>query len=191
MSRGPDVTDVVVAAGAVWAASSRGRDGPRAPTDGSRRGGRLRVGARPLALAADERRVVAVDAGAGRSCGCPRPAGGAGRPIPLGGAPVDVALDGNEAWVVDAAAGTLQRVDVVLGTAAPAAPVCPAPVAVAADAGPCTSCAAATARWCASTRPPAASVTRVRLRPPPTALALGPRHVWIAAGDHEVIRVDR
>ena len=33
--------------------------------------------------------------------------------------------------------------------------------------------------------------SRVRLADAPTALALDPRHVWIAAGDHEVIRVDR
>jgi streptogramin lyase len=33
--------------------------------------------------------------------------------------------------------------------------------------------------------------SRTPLAHSPTALALDPRHIWIAAGDHEVIRVDR
>ena len=161
---------------------SRGADGWRV----------LPVGARPVALAADARHVVAADAGAGALVRLSAPGRRAlGEPIRLGGTPADVALRGTEAWIVDAAAGTLQRADVVLGTAAPAAPVCPVPVAVAADDR-------AVYVLCRGDRTlvridPSAGrvVARVRLAYPPTALALGPRHVWIAAGAREVIRVDR
>ena len=71
IASGPDVTDVAVAGGAVWTASSA--DGTVRVLDSRGRRRVLHVGARPLALAADERRVVAADAGAGRSSGSRQP----------------------------------------------------------------------------------------------------------------------
>ena len=57
---GPDVADVAVAAGAVWTASSA--DGTIRVIGPAGRRQVLHVGARPVALAADARRVVAADA---------------------------------------------------------------------------------------------------------------------------------
>ncbi|MDA0168024.1 hypothetical protein OJ998_02915 [Solirubrobacter taibaiensis] len=190
LSQGPDVTDVVVAAGAVWAASSA--DGTVRVRTAGGTWRTLRVGSRPLALAADDRRVVAVDAGTGtlvRLSAARRRV--VGPPIPLGGAPVDVALDGNEAWVVDSGAGTLQRVDVKLGTAEPPAPVCAAPVAVAANAGNVFVLCRGDRTLVRLDGFTGQVRERTPLQVPPTALFLDDRHVWIAAGEHEVIRVDR
>lgn len=187
---GPDVTDVAVAAGAVWSTSSAdGTVRVRASRGATRV---LHVGSRPLALAADGRWVVAADTGAGtlvRLSATTRRV--AGPPIRLGGAPVDVALVDEAAWVVDSAAGTVQTVDVELGTVAPPVALCATPVAVAADrADVYVLCRGD--RTLVRLDPSTGRVrARGRLAHPPTALALDPRHVWIAAGDHEVIRVDR
>jgi DNA-binding beta-propeller fold protein YncE len=187
---GPDVADVAVAADAVWIASAadgtvrvRGRSGPWST---------LRVGARPLALAADERRVVAVDAGLGTLVTIDadeRRVSGA--PIMLGGTPVDVALAGANAWVVDSAAGTLQRVDLARRVTAAPVRVCAAPVAVAASGRDVYAACRADRELVRYDAVRSRVAHRARLAQPPTALAVDSQYVWIAAGAHEVIRVDR
>ena len=186
---GPDVADVAVAAGAVWTASSA--DGTIRVIDADGRRQVLHVGVRPIALAADERRVVAADAAGAiirLSARSRRPEGPA---VPVGGAPSDIALSGDRAWIADAGAGTVQAVVLSTGSTGPAIPVGRSPVAIAADArGVYVLC-----RGDRSLVELDAGTGAVRSRTPlshsPTALALDPRHVWIAAGDHEVIRVDR
>lgn len=187
---GPDVTDVAVTAGTVWSTSSADGTVRVRDTRGATRV--LHVGSRPLALAADGPRVVAADTGAGtliRLSATTRRV--AAPPIRLGGAPVDVALVGEDAWVVDSAAGTVQAVNVELGVAAAPVALCGSPVAVAADrADVYVLCRGD--RTLVRLDPATGRVKeRGRLAHSPTALALDPRHVWIAAGDHEVIRVDR
>ena len=186
---GPDVADVAVAAGAVWTASSA--DGTIRVSDPDGRRQVLHVGARPVALAADERRVVAADAAGAiirLSTRSRRPEGPA---VPVGGAPSDIALDGDRAWIADAQAGTVQAVVISSGSAGPAIPVGRTPVAIAVDErGVYVLCRGdrTLVRLDAST---GAVRSRTHLTHSPTALALDPRHIWIAAGDHEVIRVDR
>ncbi|MDA0137200.1 Vgb family protein [Solirubrobacter deserti] len=190
LSRGPDVTDVAVAAGAVWAAGSADGTIRVRPDRGPWR--TLHVGSRPLALAADERRVVAVDASTGtlvRLSAARRRV--EGPPIALGGAPVDVALDGEHAWAVDSAAGTLQRIDVDRGVADLPAPLCAAPLAVAAGRGEVFVLCRGDRALLHLDGLTGQLRRRTPLPAPPTALALDDRHVWIAAGEHEVIRVDR
>ena len=77
------------------------------------------------------------------------------------------------------------------GSAAPAVRVCASPIAVAADrAGVYAVCRGD--RTLVRVDAGSGEVReRVRLAHTPTALALDPRHVWIAAGEREVIRVDR
>jgi DNA-binding beta-propeller fold protein YncE len=104
---------------------------------------------------------------------------------------VDVALAGDRAWVADAAAGTVRLVDLTSGRPGRAVPVGVSPVAVAADsAGVYVACRGD--RMLVEIDGRTGEVrARVRLAHAPTALALDRRHVWIAAGDHHVIRVDR
>ena len=182
---GSDVADVAVGGGKVWTVSSA--DGGVRVIDG-RRARVVADGVRPMALAADGRHVVAVDAGAGTLLRL-RPAGA---PLRLGGTPVDVAIAGNSAWVADAAAGTVRRVDLA-GRVPPGPPihVGHAPVAIAADTR-------AVYVLCRDDRtlvridPASGKVhEQLALRGQPAALALTPAHVWIAAGADEVIRVDR
>ena len=111
--------------------------------------------------------------------------------IASAGRPVDVALQGDRAWVADARRGHRAAVALATGRRRPAGR------------------ASAARRWrspptrggvyvlCRGDRT-LVELDRRRRRPrapapghAPTALALDPRHVWIAAGDHEVIRVDR
>jgi DNA-binding beta-propeller fold protein YncE len=185
---GPDVADVAVAAGAVWTASSA--DGTVRVLDAHGRRHILHVGARPIALAADERHVVAVNAGGTLIRLAARTRRADDPPVALGGAPVDVALVGDHAWVADARAGTVRDVALHSGLVGRAVHVGRSPVAVAADA-------AAVYVLCRGDRTlvlvnASGSVqSRIRLDHAPTDLALDPKHVWIAAGTNEVIRVDR
>jgi hypothetical protein len=110
--------------------------------------------------------------------------------VVLGGAPVDVALVGDRAWVADAGAGTVRSVLLSSGVAAEAVSVCRSPVAIAGDAaGVYVLCRGD--RSLVRLDADGAVRSRVRLAHAPTALALDSRHVWIAAGSNEVIRVDR
>ena len=187
---GPDVTDVAVAAGSVWTASSA--DGTLRMLDAGGRRRVLHIGARPLALAGDERRVVAADAGAGALLRLWADTGrAAGPPVRLGGTPVDVALAGDRAWVADAGAGTVQRVDLVTGGVGRAVAVGPSTVAVAADQMGVYAVSRGDRTLVRLDAVTGEVRSRVPLDHAPTALALDARHVWIAAGEHEVIRVDR
>ncbi len=188
ISAGPDVADVVIAAGAVWTASSA--DGTvRVLGPGDRRRV-LHVGARPIALAADAEHVVAVDANGTLIRLDARARRAAGPPVALGGAPVDVALTGDAALVADASAGTVRAVSLSSGLIGSPVRVCRSPVALAADARDVYV-------LCRSDRTlvrldlKGNVRSRLQLGHVPTALALDTRHVWIAAGTNEVIRVDR
>jgi DNA-binding beta-propeller fold protein YncE len=185
---GPDIADVAVAGGAVWTASSADGSvhviGPR----GDRRS--LRVGARLVALAADGRRVVAADASGSVIHLDARARRAAGGPISVGGTPSDIALSGDRAWIADMRAGTVRVVALRPRVPGPATALGCTPVAIAADRRGVYA-------LCRDERTlvglDAAGTIRSRRRLPqsPTALALDSRHVWIAAGEHEVIRVDR
>ncbi len=186
---GPDVADVVVAAGAVWTASSadgtvRVLDPARAPANPSRRGPSDRARGR---RAPRRRRWTR----AGRSIRLSaRTRRADGPPVALGGAPVDVALAGDRAWVADARAGTVRDVALGSGLVGPPVHVGRSPVAIAADAaGVYVLCRGD--RTLVRLDTTGSVRSRVRLAHAPTALALDPRHVWIAAGTNEVIRVDR
>ncbi len=186
---GPDIADVAVAGGAVWAASSA--DGTIRVLDPNGRRRVLRVGARPVALDADGDHVVAADAAGSLIRMSARTRRADGPAVPLGGAPVDVALTGDRAWVADAGAGTVRPVTLSSGRAGAPIRVGRSPVAVAADArGVYVVCRGD--RTLVRLDPNSGAVrSKLPLDHVPTALALDPRHVWIAAGDHEVIRVDR
>jgi hypothetical protein len=185
---GPDVADVVVAAGAVWTASSADGTVRVLDPDGHRRV--LRVGAHPIALAADARRVVVLEAGGTLVRLSARTRRADGPPIMLGGTPVDVALAGDRAWVADARAGTVRVVALGSGLVGPPVHVGGSPVAIAADAaGVYVLCRGD--RTLVRLDTTGSVRSQVRLAHAPTALALDPRHVWIAAGTNEVIRVDR
>ncbi len=107
---GADASDVALAGGAVWIASSAdGRVYVAEPgTDIARP---LPAGVSPVALAADERRVVAVDDRGGTlTTFDARRRAAVGSPVRVGGALVDVALAGDTAWVADATGGRIVAV---------------------------------------------------------------------------------
>lgn len=186
---GPDVADVAVAGGAVYTASSADGTIRVIGADGRRRA--LHVGARPVALAADERRVVAADAGGAIIRLDARTARLDGPAVPVGGAPSDIALQGDRAWIADTRAGTVQAVALRSGITGPALAVGRSPVAIAADRGGIFVLCRGDRTLVELDAAGHAVRSRRRLDHSPTALALDSRHVWIAAGDHEVIRVDR
>ena len=107
---GADANDVVLAGGAVWIASSAdGRVYVIEPGNETPRP--LPAGVSPVALAADDRRVVAVDDRGGTlTTFDARTRSAAGSPVRVGGALVDVALAGDTAWVADAAGGRIVAV---------------------------------------------------------------------------------
>ena len=128
---GADASDVVLAGGAVWIASSA--DGRVYVVEPGRDTARpLPAGQSPVALAADARRVVAVDDRSGTlTTFDARARAAAGSPVQIGGAPVDVALAGDTAWVGDAAGGRIVAVDLAAGTIARTVTVGRRPIAVA------------------------------------------------------------
>ena len=149
----------------------------------------LPAGQSPVALAADARRVVAVDDRGGTLTAFDaRTRAAAGSPVQLGGAPVDVALAGDTAWVADAAGGRIVAVDLAAGTIARTVAVGRRPVAIAA-AGDDVYVS------------PRASLVRVRdgrvrsrraVGATPAALAVDAEHVWVAfPGADEVLRFER
>ena len=109
----------------------------------------------------------------------------------VGGAPSDIALQGDRAWIADSRAGTVQAVALRSGVIGPAVVVGRSPVAIAADRGGVFVLCRGDRTLVELDAADGAVRERRHLDYAPTALALDPRHVWIAAGDHEVIRVDR
>ena len=107
--RGADVSDVALAAGALWVASTADRRVYALEPDGATN--KIDAGEGPVALAADARRVVAVDAPAGSITVIDARQREFAGQVRVGGTPVDVALTGDAAWVADAAGGRLVRVD--------------------------------------------------------------------------------
>jgi streptogramin lyase len=180
---GADVSDLALAGGAVWTTSS---------ADGSVHvlGERtLHAGRRPIALAAAGRRVVVLDAAGFLLRFDARTRRPEGRPLEIGGAPADVALAGDTAWVADPAAGIVRAVALGTGTGSAPIGVCRGPSAIAADAhGVYVICRD---RSLVALDPSGKVRERTALAHVPTALALDARHVWIAAGSDEVLRVDR
>jgi DNA-binding beta-propeller fold protein YncE len=185
---GPDLSDVAVAGGRVWTASSA--DGTVRAFDARGRRQVLHVGVRPIALAGDARRVVVLDSVGTLIRLDARTGRQVGPPVTLGGTPVDVALVDDVAWVADANAGNVRAVTLATGRLGPTTAVGRGPVAIAADAG-------GVYVLCGGDRTlvgldSAGDVrSRLVLQDAPTALALDSRHIWIAAGTNEVVRVDR
>jgi DNA-binding beta-propeller fold protein YncE len=106
---GADASDVALAGGAVWIASSAdGRVYVSEP--GVETARPLPTGVKPVALAADERRVLAVG-GDTLTAFDARRRTPAGSPVRVGGALVDVALAGETAWVADATGGRIVAVE--------------------------------------------------------------------------------
>lgn len=187
---GADVSDVAMAAGAVWWTSSA-EGVVRVRDRGSARTRMLHVGARPIAVAADERWVVVANSGDGTIARIDaRSRRLAGAPVRVGGTPVDVALEGDMAWVLDAAGRNVSRIDLRTGSRGPLVDVGAQPVALAAD-GDDVYVISAGERALLHLH-----ATRVESRTPlgevPSALALDPEHVWVTdMGDDTVTRYDR
>jgi DNA-binding beta-propeller fold protein YncE len=186
---GADVTDVALAARAVWALSSA-EGVVRTLEPGTDRVRTLTAGSDPVDLAADERHVVVasagnaeltwIDARARRVIGSAR----------VGGVPVAVAVAGDSAWVADAHGAGVARVDLRTGDVGKPVRVGPDPVAVAADGDEVyVLCAGDRMVW-------HVEGDEVRWKRPagaePTALALDDDNVWVAdAGRDVVIRLER
>ncbi len=186
---GPDVADIAVTAGAVWVASAADGTVRTIERDGSRR--TLHAGARIVALAADPRRVVALDAAAGTLTTIDaRTRRVDGPSVRVGGVPVDVALTGDSAWIADARAGTVRRYD--LRARRPAGdpiPVGRAPVAVAGDGDDVYVAVGGDRTLVHIHAGKVASRTDVGAEP--SAVALDPRYAWVSAGENRLLRVAR
>jgi DNA-binding beta-propeller fold protein YncE len=185
---GADVTDVTLAARAVWVASSA-EGVVRVLEPGARRASlELAVGVNPVALASDDRWVIAANAGSGTIARIDaRTRRLAGPPLRVGGVPVAVAVDRGIAWVADAR-GTLVGVDVARGAAAPPVDVGARPVAVAADG---EDVFVATRRELVHVRGGEVR-SRQLIGGEPAAVALDARYVWVAdAGSDRVVRLER
>jgi len=185
---GADVTDVTLAARAVWVLSSA--EGlVRVLEPGSQRASQeLPVGANPVALASDDRWVVAVAAGTGTITRIDaRGRRLAGPPLRIGGVPVDVAVAGGIAWVADAR-GSVMAVDLAEGVAARPVALGAQPVAVAADGD---DVYVATRRELVHLRGGEVQ-SRQGIGGEPAAVALDAEHVWVAdAGTDRVVRLER
>ncbi len=189
---GSDVSDVALAARAVWVASWADRSVRILEPGGAMR--TLRVGAGPVALDADALRVVVAEADAGAIAVIDaRTRRIAGRPVRVGGTPADVAVAGDVAWVVDASGGRLLRVDLRRERLdGPAVAVGRRPVGVAASGSDVYVLSAGDRRLVGVD----ANTGKVRSRRPvgagPSAIALDSRYVWVAnAGEDTVMRFDR
>ena len=183
------MADIAVSAGAVWVASAADGTVRTIERDGSRRS--IQAGAQIVALAADSRRVVALDAAAGTlttiDASTRRPDG---PPVRLGGVPVDVALTGDSAWIADAGAGTVRRYDLrTRGPAGGPIPVGHAPVAVVAD-GDDVYVAVGGDRTLVHVRDGKVT-SRVDVGAEPNAVALDARYAWVSAGENRLLRVAR
>jgi DNA-binding beta-propeller fold protein YncE len=185
---GADVTDVTLAARAVWVASSA-EGVVRVLEPGAERAAHeVPVGANPVALASDDRWVVAAAAGSGTIARIDaRTRRLAGPPLRVGGVPVAVAVTGGIAWVADAR-GTVTAVDLARGAATRPIEVGAEPAAVAADG---EDVYVATRRELVHLRDGEVK-SRQAIGGEPAAVALGERHVWVAdAGGNRVVRLER
>jgi DNA-binding beta-propeller fold protein YncE len=192
MQVGADVTDVELAAGAVWVASSA-EDTVRAIEPDGGDVHRLRVGGDPVDLAADGRWVVAAGAGDGTVTRIDaRSRRAAGAPVDVGGVPVAVAVSGDTAWVVDSAGGTVTSVDLAAGRAGASIEVGRRPVAVAADGDEVWVLCRGDRTLVRVDGRDGEVLSRQELEVAPSALALDDRYVWVAASaDEEVLRIAR
>jgi streptogramin lyase len=185
------VADVVLASRAVWVADPA--EGVVRVLQPGRSVRTLHAGANVVDLDANERWVVAAAAGSGTIARFDaRRRQPAGPPIRVGGEPVAVAVTGDDAWVAGARDGSqLTRVDLRRGTVAgPTLPVCRRPTAVAADGDDVYILCRGDRRLAHVSDGQVSSRTRVG--DAPVALALDPRHVWVAdAANHAVMRLDR
>ena len=100
---GADVTDVTLAAGAVWVASSA--EGVVRALEADGRVHELRVGGQPVDLAAAGRWVVAAGAEGTLARIDTRSRRQVGAPLRVGGVPVAVAIAGDRAWLADPTSG--------------------------------------------------------------------------------------
>ena len=188
---GADVTDVELAAGAVWVASSA-EGMVRVIEPAGRPVRRLSVGGDPVDLAADGRWVVVtggggtltrIDAGTRRVVG---------EPVDVGGLPVAVAVSGDTAWVADSSRGTVGPVDLATGRPRGAIEVGSKPVAVAADGDDVWVLTRGDRTLVRVDGRKGEVVSRRELEVDPTALALDDHYVWVASAEgREVLRIER
>lgn len=181
---GADASDVALAGGAVWVASSAdGRVHALGP-GGERKA--LRTGAGPVALAADERSVAVADPRAGTLTVIGAQSRAIRSRFEVGGTPVDVALAGDTAWIADSTGGRIVELQVQSGSSHSIA-VGRRPVALA-TAGADVYVLTAGTRELVRVRD-----GRVRSRraigSAPTALAVDDRFVWVSAG--RLLRFER
>jgi len=185
LGAGADASDVALGAGAVWVASTADRrvyalepDGKVSPID---------AGEGPIALAADARRVVAVDAPAGALTVIDAAKREYSGQVRVGGTPVDVALAGDAAWVADAERARLVRVDLGSLRVTHTLAIGRRPVALA-SAGDDLYVLVAGDRELVKVT---GGVVQWRRSLPaaPTALAVDARHVWVGAG--QLLRYSR
>jgi len=181
---GADASDVALAGGAVWTASSA--DGRVYVHDGSGTSP-LRAGRSPVALAADDARVFAADSETGTLTILDARTRKSVT-IAVGGAAVDVALDGDTAWVADAAG---DRIAAVRGGAVRSSvPVGDRPVALA-TAGEDVYVVTAGERRLLRVRDGKVRSSRP-LDGDPAAVAVDRAHVWVALpSENHVLRFDR
>jgi hypothetical protein len=185
---GADVSDVALAARAVWVLSSA-EGVVRVLEPGARQASHaLAVGENPVALAADDRWVVAAVAGNGTIARIDaRTRRLAGPPLRVGGVPMAVAVSGGIAWVADAR-GTVMAVDLARGAASQPVAVGAPPVAIAADG---EDVYVATRRELVHLRDGEVE-SRQPIGGEPAAVALDAKHVWVAdAGSDRVVRLER
>jgi len=188
---GADITDVALAAGAVWVASSA-EGVVRAIEPGGRNVETLPVGAEPVDLTAGGRWVVVVGARGTLVRIDARQRQAVGAPVVLGGVPVAAALSGDTAWVADASGGTVTKVDLRTGqVAGPPVEVCRRPIALAAG-GADVWVLCSGDRSLVQLDGQGDELSRREVGQDPTALAVDERYVWVAAaGDDTVTRYER
>jgi DNA-binding beta-propeller fold protein YncE len=175
---GADASDVALAADAVWVASTADRRVYALEPGG--KVSRIDAGEGPVAIAADARRVVAVDAPAGSLTVIDAPTRAFSGQVRVGGTPVDVALSGDAAWVADAERSRLVRVDLGGLRVTHTLAIGRRPVALAAAGDDLYVLVAGDRELVKVT----GGVVQWRRSLPaaPTALAVDERHVWVGAG---------
>ena len=147
----------------------------------------IEAGEGPIALAADARRVVVVDARAGSITVIDARKRAFVGQVRVGGTPVDVALAGDAAWVADAAGARLVRVDLGSLRVTHTLAIGRRPIALASAGDDLYALVAGDRSLVKVTR--GVVQWRRSLPGPPTALAVDARHVWVGAG--QLLRFDR
>ena len=178
LGAGADANDVALAAGAVWVASTADRQVYALEPGGRSKG--IDAGEGPIALAADARRVVAVDPSAGSITIIDARTRSYSGQVRVGGTPIDVALMGDAAWVADSAGARLVRVDLGSRRVTHTLAIGRRPVALESAGDDLYALVAGERTLVKVTR----GVVQWRrpLPGPPTALAVDARHVWVGAG---------